>query len=78
MASTVRFSDFFFVFGDYGYTEDVTVDTKKFDSPLGLGGGMTFETKVGVFGISLAIGKEQGNAFDFRNVKTHFGYVSYF
>ncbi len=71
-------NSFFFVFGDYGYTEDVTEDTKIFDTPLGLGGGMTFETKVGVFGISLAIGKQQGNAFDFRNVKTHFGYVSYF
>ena len=71
-------NSFFFLFGDYGYTEDVTNDTRRFDKPLGLGGGMTFETKVGVFGISLAVGKQQGNPFDFRNVKTHFGYVSYF
>lgn len=71
-------NSFFFVFTDYGYTEDVTEDTRNFDTPLGLGGGLTFETRVGVFGISLAVGKQQNNPFDFRNVKTHFGYVSYF
>ena len=71
-------NSFFFVFADYGYVENVTKDIRTFDTPLGLGGGMTFETKVGIFGISLAVGKQQGNPFDFRNVKTHFGYVSYF
>lgn len=71
-------NSFFFVFSDYGYTEDVTEDTSRFDTPLGLGGGITFETKIGVFGFSLAVGKQQGNPFDFRNIKTHFGYVSYF
>ena len=67
-----------FVFGDFGYTEDVTEETRNFDRPLGLGGGLTFETGVGVFGISLAVGRQQNNPFDFRSVKTHFGYVSYF
>ena len=71
-------NSFFFVFGDYGYVENITEDVRKFDTPLGIGGGMTFETKVGIFGISLAVGKQQNNPFDFRNIKTHFGYVSYF
>ncbi len=71
-------NSFIFIFGDYGYTEDVTENTRNFDKPLGVGGGMTFETKVGVFGLSLAIGRQNDNPFDFRNIKTHFGYVSYF
>ena len=71
-------NSFFFVFTDYAYTEDVTSESRNFDNPLGLGGGLTFETAVGVFGISLAIGRQREIPFDFRSVKTHFGYVSYF
>ena len=71
-------NSFVFVFADYGYTEDVTENTRNFNNPFGLGGGMTFETKVGVFGISFAVGKQNNNPFDLRNVKTHIGYVSYF
>ncbi|MEM6964165.1 MAG: ShlB/FhaC/HecB family hemolysin secretion/activation protein [Bacteroidota bacterium] len=71
-------NSYFFVFGDYGYIEDVTKDTRFFDNPVGVGGGITFETNIGVFGFSLAVGRRRELPFDFRSVKTHFGYVSYF
>jgi outer membrane protein assembly factor BamA len=44
----------------------------------GLGAGITFETRAGLFGLSLAFGKQQGLPFDFGQPKVHFGYVSLF
>ena len=71
-------NSYLFAFGDFGYTENIRVGARDFDRPAGLGGGITFETKVGLFGFSLAVGKQQNTGFDFRSVKTHFGYVSLF
>ena len=71
-------NSYLYAFTDYGYVENVTSTRRDFDQPLGFGAGLTFETKVGLFGFSLALGREQGNPVDFRNVKTHFGYVSLF
>ena len=68
----------FYVFGNVAYLEDLTIDTRQFDRPYGFGAGLTFETKVGLFGFSLAVGSQRGNPVDFRNVKSHFGYVNYF
>lgn len=72
-------NSYFYIFGDQGYTEDRRIGiSTKYDRPLGLGGGLTFETSAGVFGISIAAGKTSGVPFDFRNPKIHFGYVSIF
>ncbi len=71
-------NSFLFAFGDYGYVENLTIDSREYDSPIGVGAGITFETKVGVFAFSLAVGKQKNNPFDFQSVKSHFGYVSYF
>lgn len=71
-------NSFLFAFGDYGYVENITIDSREYDSPIGVGAGITFETKIGVFAFSLAVGKQKNNPFDFRSVKSHFGYVSYF
>ena len=71
-------NSYLYAFGDMGYVEDVTRTTRRYDTPVGFGAGITFETKVGLFGFTLAAGREQGNPIDFRNTKTHFGYVSLF
>ncbi|MCF8247914.1 MAG: hypothetical protein K9J37_22335 [Saprospiraceae bacterium] len=72
-------NSYFYTFGDYGYVEDRRIGQKtNYDHPLGFGGGLTFETTAGVFGISLAVGRLSGNPLDFRNPKVHFGYVSVF
>ncbi|MCB0675920.1 MAG: BamA/TamA family outer membrane protein, partial [Saprospiraceae bacterium] len=71
-------NSYFYLFGDYGYIEDRTVAVRRFDRPLGFGAGLSFETRAGIFGISLAIGRQQDNPVDFRNPKVHFGYVSLF
>ena len=71
-------NSYLYLFGDAGYVENVTRTSNNTDTPVGFGAGITFETAVGLFGVSLAVGQQQGNPFDFRNVKTHFGYVSLF
>jgi outer membrane protein assembly factor BamA len=71
-------NSYLYAFSDAGYIQNVTRTSRTFDTPIGMGAGITFETRVGLFGVSLAIGKQAENAFDFRNVKTHFGYVSLF
>jgi len=71
-------NSYFYVFGDYAYTENRTTETRTFDQPYGFGGGLTFETGAGIFGVSLAVGSQQRNPIDLRNPKVHFGYVSVF
>ncbi len=71
-------NSYFYVFGDAAYLEDITATTRHFDRAIGLGAGMTFQVKSGVFGISLAVGRQKEIPFNLRNTKTHFGYVSYF
>jgi hemolysin activation/secretion protein len=71
-------NSYFYTFGDAGYIQNFTRTTRASDTPIGFGAGITFETKVGLFGVSLAVGKQAANPIDFRNVKTHFGYVSLF
>lgn len=45
---------------------------------LGLGAGMAFETKAGIFEISYALGKTDQNPFDFKTAKIHFGFINEF
>lgn len=71
-------NSFFYLFGDFAYTENRTVTKRDFDKPFGFGLGTSFETSAGIFGISMAVGSQQGNALDFRNPKIHFGYISLF
>jgi len=66
-------------FSDYGYLENVTNRTRVFLRPLGLGVGLNFETKAGIFGISVAVGRRDvGQGVDLRATKFHLGYVSLF
>ena len=69
---------YLYAFGDYGYVEDRTNEVNRTDRPIGFGAGMTFDTKVGVFGISYALGRRFDDPIDFRAAKIHFGYVSLF
>jgi len=48
------------------------------DVPLGFGAGITFETKLGIFSLNYALGKEFSNPIQFRSAKIHFGLINYF
>jgi len=66
-----------FIFYDQGIYEDNSL-SYKIDSPFGVGAGISFGSRIGIFSISYALGKQMNNPLEFRNGKIHFGYVTYF
>jgi outer membrane protein assembly factor BamA len=74
----INLNSYFFGFTDLGYSQFKTDQTSLSNTYLGLGAGMAFETKQGIFNISYAVGKRNDLRFDFRQSKIHFGYVSFF
>ncbi|MEZ4947969.1 MAG: hypothetical protein R2784_01015 [Saprospiraceae bacterium] len=71
-------NSYFFAFFDGAVTRNFIRDKNETDYPIGFGAGLTFETQAGIFGLSYALGRQQGNPIDFRAGKIHFGYVSLF
>ncbi|MEL7020178.1 MAG: BamA/TamA family outer membrane protein [Bacteroidota bacterium] len=71
-------NSYLYLFGDSAYVNNPRSSVQVVDFPYGFGGGLTFETPVGLFGMSLAWGAQLGNAVDFNTPKIHFGYVSRF
>lgn len=72
-------NSFLAAFSDWGYIENITQRTRVFLRPIGLGAGLNFETKAGIFGINVAVGRrDTGQAFGIRAAKFHLGYVSLF
>jgi outer membrane protein assembly factor BamA len=71
-------NSYFYTFFDLAIVEDSRCRGQKLDTPFGFGTGVSLETKIGVFGISYALGKQLNNKIEFRNSKIHFGYISYF
>ncbi len=73
-------NSYLYLFGDLarvdGETAQSNVDTISY--PYGFGAGITFETRAGIFGVSLAYGTQQGNPIDLGEPKVHFGFVSLF
>ncbi|MBK6948349.1 MAG: BamA/TamA family outer membrane protein [Haliscomenobacter sp.] len=66
------------VFADAGWLEDRTAERANVLFPVGWGGGITFETRAGVFGLNLAYGVRWGEKPDWTSPKVHLGYVSLF
>jgi outer membrane protein assembly factor BamA len=69
---------FLSLFFDWAYTESRLKESFSNDFPFGFGLGLNFETKAGIFGVSYALGRQNGNPIDFRSSKVHFGYVNIF
>lgn len=51
---------------------------KAIDYPIGFGTGVNFDTRAGIFGLSLALGRRNGLPLDLGGPKVHLGYVSVF
>lgn len=71
-------NSYFYTFFDFAMVEDSRYGARHIDYPFGFGTGVALETKIGVFGINYALGRQLGNKIDFRSSKIHFGYVNYF
>jgi hemolysin activation/secretion protein len=74
----VGLNSFFFVFADGGWAQNKSVSVQTSNTFIGVGLGMAFETKAGIFNISYANGKRDDAKFDLRQSKIHLGYVNYF
>lgn len=71
-------TSYLFAFLDYAYLS-YQIPTQSFqDAPLGVGAGISFATKGGVFNFAYAMGVSQFQQFAVNQAKVHFGYVSRF
>jgi hypothetical protein len=66
-----------FAFYDQSWYENNSGKYYK-DAPFGFGLGVSFGTKVGIFSLSYALGKQFSNPLSFKDGKIHFGYIAYF
>ena len=71
-------NSYLFLFGDFAYIRNKTRKNDFTDWPMGLGAGISFETKAGVFGVSYAVGRLKNEVFEFKRAKIHFGLVNLF
>lgn len=70
-------NSYFFVFMDAAYVAG-NLMTQNLGFSIWFGAGITFETKIGIFGLTYALGQQKDKSVDFRNSKLHFGYVATF
>lgn len=71
-------NSFLFGFADWGFSENASLETGPSDRYLGAGLGMAFETKAGIFNLTLASGKRNKEAFNLRQSRIHLGFINYF
>ncbi|MBZ4188384.1 POTRA domain-containing protein [Niabella beijingensis] len=65
-------------FADGGWGYDGSRGVNKNYNYLGVGIGLAFETKAGVFNLAWAVGKRNDTNFNLRQSKIHFGFINYF
>lgn len=68
----------FYLFTDLAYYKSEILDSSTEDYPIGVGFGLSFATKAGVFSLNYASGKQENQSFDLRSAKIHFGFISRF
>lgn len=71
-------NSFFFSFIDWGWARNAAASRVTSNTFFGVGAGIAFETRAGIFNISYAAGKRDDASFNLRQSKIHLGYVSYF
>ncbi len=71
-------NSYLLIFYNQAWYENRSKTTVAEDTPYGFGAGITFDTKLGIFSFTYALGSQQGNPIEFRAAKIHFGLVNYF
>jgi outer membrane protein assembly factor BamA len=74
----IGMNSFLFGFCDAGWAKNNVPDYAVNSVYIGVGLGLAFETKAGIFNMSYAVGKQDSNPFEFRQAKIHLGYVNFF
>ncbi len=71
-------NSFLFLFFNAAWYENRSRNQYIRDTPFGFGAGINFETKLGIFSLNYALGRQFNNPVYFRSGKIHFGIVNYF
>jgi len=71
-------NSFLFLFFNGAWYENKAGTGYITDTPFGFGTGINFETRLGIFSLSYALGKQFNNPIFVKNAKIHFGIVNYF
>jgi outer membrane protein assembly factor BamA len=74
----IGMNSFLFSFIDGGWAKNDVPGFAVNNLYLGIGLGLAFETKAGIFNMSYAVGKQDSNPFEFRQAKIHLGYLNFF
>jgi outer membrane protein assembly factor BamA len=74
----IGLNSFMFSFLDAGWARNNVPGYELNNVYLGMGLGLAFETKAGIFNISYAVGKRNDTNLNLRDAKIHLGYVSFF
>lgn len=71
-------NSFFALFFNTAYYEKRSPQNFVSDMPYGFGGGITFDTKIGMFSFYYALGSQFGQTISTKQGKIHFGFTSSF
>jgi hypothetical protein len=71
-------NSFIYLFGDLSSTQNILNTYNNLNYRYGFGAGIALETKVGIFGLSYALGSSFNDPLLLRNGKVHFGYLNMF
>ena len=71
-------NSYLFTFVNSAYYENRSKEVLITDTPYGAGAGITFDTKLGIFSFTYAVGSEQDQPLLFRNARIHFGLINFF
>ena len=71
-------NSYLLLFFNQAWFENKGRETPVSDTPYGFGAGITFDTKLGIFSFTYALGSQQDSPIEFRAAKIHFGLVNYF
>jgi len=71
-------NSFFQLFFDGAFYERNANSGYFRDTPYGVGAGVNFETRAGIFALSYALGSSESHPFQFKSAKIHFGLTARF
>jgi outer membrane protein assembly factor BamA len=74
----IGMNSFLFSFVDGGWAKNDVPGYASNNLYLGIGLGLAFETKAGIFNMSYAVGKTGSSPFEFGQAKIHLGYLNFF
>ena len=74
----IGMNSFLFSFVDGGWAKNNVPGYAINSFYMGIGLGLAFETKAGIFNMSYAVGKQGSNPFEFSQAKIHLGYINFF